>query len=114
MPYLNAMRHAAELLAADAQLRAAAEDIKSAYADVWTMHRLARLLSQSPTVIEVLVAGGVETMAFRTDRNIAQHAGIAGAADELIQIDKASTGDLPIPHAIDVACIAIRCCECVG
>ena len=103
MPHLNALRSAAMLLGADAQLRADAGDFKNARADVRAMHQLARLTSQGPTVIARLVGSGIEALACNTSRNIAHHAKVDAATADAFLKDVLSEKDLPsLSSAVDV------------
>jgi len=82
LPQLNRLRESAMLLAAHTRLRAGAGDFAAARADLQAMHRLARLLSQSPTVIGCLLGGGIEALACHTSRSIAQHANLDAVTAE--------------------------------
>ena len=63
VPSLGAHRDAARTLAARAMLRANEGKCDQAIADLLTTHRLARLISQGPTLIERLVGLAIETIA---------------------------------------------------
>ena len=60
IPDMRWCRQAAEALTVQAVLKMTRNDPRGAWDDVLSAHRLARLLDQAPTVIEQLVAVGIE------------------------------------------------------
>ncbi|HUT57173.1 MAG TPA: hypothetical protein VNA25_04795 [Phycisphaerae bacterium] len=75
------MRSACRALAARAMLRLAEGNFRSAWGDVMALHRLARLVSQCPTLIGQLVAMAPE--------NLAAESAVAIAADPKLPADQA-------------------------
>ncbi|HEX5243586.1 MAG TPA: hypothetical protein VFW23_10035, partial [Tepidisphaeraceae bacterium] len=71
LPHLSPLRQIAQALAIRSHARAAAGDVAGARDDAMTMHRLARLLGQAPTLIERIVAIAIDINACKADRAIA-------------------------------------------
>ena len=67
IPAVQRVRLPAEALLARAMLKVSSGDIDAAFADLLVIHRLARLIGQSPTIIERLVACAIEKMACKAD-----------------------------------------------
>jgi hypothetical protein len=70
LPYLNVLRPAATLLASDAQRAAAAGDGDTALADITAIYGVSRHCEQSPILISVVVAEGVQQLARSAIRDI--------------------------------------------
>ncbi|HUB27882.1 MAG TPA: hypothetical protein VL992_20830 [Tepidisphaeraceae bacterium] len=69
LPYLNHLQLAAQCLLARSVVRLQAGDIAGFQDDVLSVHRLARLVDQTPTLVELVVAlGPIETDACHVDR----------------------------------------------
>lgn len=71
LPHLSPLRQIAQALAIRSHARAAAGDVAGAREDAMTIHRLARLLGQAPTLIERIVAIAIDSNACKADRAIA-------------------------------------------
>src|SRR5207248_7198433 len=71
LPHLSPCRGAANALIARATLSAQAGDIDSAREDLMTVHRLARLFAQGPTLVERLVGYAIEGKASYSEQLLA-------------------------------------------
>lgn len=79
------LRAAGQMFAARAMFRLKQGKVSESRQDVLTAHRLARLLGQGPTLVDALVAIGIETRAWYGDLAIAAHSDLtAGQVREFV------------------------------
>ncbi|HZL35247.1 MAG TPA: hypothetical protein VFC78_08050 [Tepidisphaeraceae bacterium] len=95
LTYLTPLRYAAVALCTRAMLREQAGDFEGCRRDLLATHRLARLIAQQPSLVECLVAGGIERLACRTERGAAASGKLTAAQARLLAGDLASMPDLP-------------------
>lgn len=84
-------------LLARAAMRLEAGDAAGFREDVLTVHRWARLLAQTPTLVERLVAIRMETNACRMERMAAAAGKLPAVDAKALAADLAGLGDLPSP-----------------
>ena len=70
-PYLQSVHKSAQALTLCALLKAKRNDLAGAWDDVLAAHRLARLMGQGPTLIEQLIAIGMESFAAKAGTELA-------------------------------------------
>ncbi len=70
---LSPMREAAHMLASRAMYRLAQGKIDEAQADLFAVHRLARMADRNPTLIGYLVAAAIDSIAFQGDTALLHH-----------------------------------------
>jgi hypothetical protein len=68
LPDIEHARDATRALRARAMLRLHSGNVEGACADLLACHRLARLVGQGPTMVDMLVAGALEAIAYFGDR----------------------------------------------
>jgi hypothetical protein len=74
LPHVNPLRESTRALSLRSRVRGDDGDFAGAREDALTLHRLARLLGQSPTLVERSVAIAIENLACDSDRTIAESA----------------------------------------
>ena len=72
LPHLKPLRDVGRALVLRSRVRLESGDVAGAREDALTIHRLSRLLSQAPTLVERLVAIATEYLACDADRSIAE------------------------------------------
>ncbi|MBN2022158.1 MAG: hypothetical protein JW809_05145 [Pirellulales bacterium] len=77
LPAIQHYRNVALALCARAMLRLDEGRVDDAWRDLLSVHRLARLVGQGPTLVDALVATSVEEMACAADQALLQHARLA-------------------------------------
>jgi hypothetical protein len=103
LPHVNPMRDVTYALAERARARLESGDLSGAREDLLTLHRLARLFNQAPTLVERLVAIASERLACNTDRLIADTGKLPAQALRSYASELAALRDLDAPTAaIDV------------
>ena len=94
LPHLSPLREIATALAIRSHARAAAGDVAGARDDAMTIHRLARLLGQAPTLIERVVANAIDNYACKADRAIAATGKMSAGDLRDYAADLSTMGDL--------------------
>jgi hypothetical protein len=94
LPGLGKMRAGVSLLCARALAEADAGDIAAASEDLAAVHRLARLLTGTPVLIEHLVALAMESLAAQTSQRIATEMALTPAQARALLAEEA--GALPL------------------
>lgn len=94
LPHLNPIRQISLALAIRSHARAAAGDVAGARDDAMTLHRLARLLGQAPTLIERIVANAIDGYACKADRTIAATGKMSTGALRDYATELSAMGDL--------------------
>lgn len=94
LPHLSPLREIGLALAIRSHARAAAGDVAGARDDAMTLHRLARLLGQAPTMIERIVAIAIDINACKADRAIASTGKMSAADLREYSAELSSMGDL--------------------
>ncbi len=79
LPGIQIQRRIANALVSRAMLKLDSGDIEGAGADLLAVHRLARLMSQGPTLIERLVGAAVESQACKGDNGLAMSGRLSGS-----------------------------------
>jgi len=90
MTATNRVREAVRALESLAMQRLQDGKLDQAWADTMAIHRLARLASQGPTLIDGLVAISLDSMAFATDQALLQHAHLTAAQARKMRADLAA------------------------
>ena len=70
-------RESVGVLSARAMLRLSEGNLDAAWRDVMACHRIARLLAQGPTAVDVLMAASIESIACVCDDEIAHHGNLS-------------------------------------
>ena len=94
LPHLSPIRQISQALAIRSHARAAAGDVAGARDDAMTLHRLARLLGQAPTLIERIVAIAIDINACKADRAIASTGKMSAADLREYAAELSALGDL--------------------
>ncbi|HUS48123.1 MAG TPA: hypothetical protein VM098_08385, partial [Phycisphaerae bacterium] len=105
MPNYSSVREAGRALAARAMMRLKEGDLVGACADLLTVHRLARLISQDNTLLARLVGIGLEATACKADKALAATEPGAKQAKQYLA-DLSALG--PLPQATDATDVPER------
>ena len=89
------MRRAGAALAMRAMLRLEQGKTEEAWQDLLAYHRLARLVGQGPTIIDLMVAIGMERIACCADAAVAQHGNLTSEQALRFQHELREIGPLP-------------------
>jgi hypothetical protein len=95
MPAIVQTRNAAEALIARAMLRASDANFDLAWEDLLASHRLARLMSQGPTMVEALVADAVDLAVCAGDQGLLQSMPLTAAQASTMRADLAGLPTMP-------------------
>ncbi len=96
MPAITQSRRAVEALTARAMLRAGNAQFDLAWEDLLACHRLARLMSQGPTMVEALVADAIDEAACTADQGLLQSVPLTAAQAARLRADLAGLAAMPI------------------
>jgi hypothetical protein len=102
LPYLGPLRSASRALLARSVIRLEAGDVAGFEQDVLAVHRLARLVNQSPTLIEAIVGmGDMEGAACHIDRLAAGSGKLSAERARNLAGQLSSLGEIK-PYIVDV------------
>jgi hypothetical protein len=103
MPMVQAHLDAAKSLAARAMLNVQAGNTPEAWQDLLACHRLSRLTGQGRTIIEMLVADGIENLACAADQALVAHGNLTADQAQQMATDLQKLPPLPqMSDAIDL------------
>lgn len=91
---MHPLRMTATALRTRAMLRAGTGDVKAAREDLLACHRLARLKSQGPFLVDALVASSLENLACEAGAALAQSGRLSIEQLRKLQVDLAALGQL--------------------
>ncbi|MEN6459049.1 MAG: hypothetical protein ABFC63_08970 [Thermoguttaceae bacterium] len=100
LPGPQSSREVARALVARAMLRLGEGRTEDAWADLLACHRLARLVGQGTTLVEMLVAVTIDGMASEADQSLLEHAKLTAPQIAAMRADLAKLP--PLPKMVDM------------